>query len=202
MCCLFLNVIPTYLVFFFSLHFSKPRWIWYFFEFMFINQFLKTSFYINVVSFASDFLFCLTSINVFFSPNSIFCHISISFFLHLIPFFLLFLSMCVLYSIPLFVLFLSMFFVHLIVSWLLLVISWLLDLITTIILGFLNYAHWLKGCFWLNNMYVLTKGQNIEWHGYVLTNQFDYDDWFDHMSNNHLVKFDPQKITLIKRTML
>jgi hypothetical protein len=31
------------------------------------------------------------------------------------------------------------------------------------ILGFSNYAHWLKGCFLLNNMY-------------VLTNQFDYDD--------------------------
>jgi hypothetical protein len=109
--------------------------------------------------------------------------------------------MCVMYSIPFFVLFLSMFIVHLIVNWLLLVISWLLDLITTKILGFSNYAHWLKGYFLLNNMYVLTKGQNIEWHGYVLTNQFDYDDWFDHMSNNHLVKFDPKKIISIKRTM-
>jgi len=61
--------------------------------------------------------------------------------------------------------------------------------ITTTILGFSKYAHWLKNCFWSNNMY-------------VLINQFDYDDWFDHMSNNHLVKFNPEKTTLVKRTML
>jgi Mg2+/Co2+ transporter CorB len=79
--------------------------------------------------------------------------------------------MCVLYPIPFSILFLSMFLVHLIVNWLLLVISWLLDLITTRILFLvviksnnheitsssqLNYTHWLKNCFWLNNMYVLT----------------------------------------------
>jgi hypothetical protein len=50
---------------------------------------------------------------------------------------------------------------------------------TTKILGFSNYAHWLKGCFWLNNKYVFTGGQSTKWHGYVLTNQFHYDDWFD-----------------------
>jgi hypothetical protein len=35
--------------------------------------------------------------------------------------------------------------------------------------------------------------QSTKWHGYVLTNNFDYDDWFDHMSNNHLIQFDPKK---------
>jgi hypothetical protein len=56
------------------------------------------------------------------------------------------------------------------------------SLCTTRIPGFSNYAHWLKGCFLFNNMYVLTKGQNNKWHGYVLTNQFDYDDWFDQIA--------------------
>ncbi len=54
---------------------------------------------------------------------------------------------------------------------------WLEDLKIIIrILGFSNYAHWLNGCFWLNNMYVLIGGQNTKWYGYVLINQFDYDD--------------------------
>jgi hypothetical protein len=61
------------------------------------------------------------------------------------------------------------------------------------ILGFSNYAHWLKGCFWLNNIYALIWGQSTKWHGYVLINQFDYDDWIDHMSSRHIVKFDPKK---------
>jgi hypothetical protein len=73
---------------------------------------------------------------------------------------------------------------------------------TTKILGFSNYAHWLKCCFWFNNIYALTEGQSNKWHGYVLINQFDYDDWIDHMSSSHIIKFDPRKTTLVKRTML
>jgi hypothetical protein len=69
------------------------------------------------------------------------------------------------------------------------------QLYTTKISSFSNYAHW------LNNMYVLTGNQNVKWHGYVLINQFDYDDWFNDMSNTYLVKFDPKKITLVKRNM-
>jgi hypothetical protein len=42
--------------------------------------------------------------------------------------------------------------------------------------SFSNYALWLKDCFLLNKLYVLTKGQSTKWHGSVLTNQFDYDD--------------------------
>jgi len=61
---------------------------------------------------------------------------------------------------------------------------------------FSNYAHW------LNNMYVLTRNQSTKWHGYDLINQFDYDDWINNMSNTYLVKFDPKKFTLAKRTML
>jgi hypothetical protein len=63
-----------------------------------------------------------------------------------------------------------------------------LDLITIKILSFSNSAHWLKFFFWLNNMY-------------VLTNQFDYENLFDHMSNSHLVKFDPKKTFIIKKIM-
>jgi hypothetical protein len=74
--------------------------------------------------------------------------------------------------------------------------------IITTILGFSKYAHWLNYFFWPNNMYVLTRGQSTKWHGYVLINQFDYDDWFDHMSNSRLVKFDLEKTTSVKRTML
>jgi len=33
--------------------------------------------------------------------------------------------------------------------------------------------------FWLMDMYILTKGQGLEWHMYVLTNQFDYSDLLD-----------------------
>jgi hypothetical protein len=36
---------------------------------------------------------------------------------------------------------------------------------------------------------------------YVLTNQFDYENLFDHMSNSHLVKFDPKKTFIIKKIM-
>jgi hypothetical protein len=42
-------------------------------------------------------------------------------------------------------------------------------------------------------MYFLTGSQTTQWHGYVLINQFDYDDWIDHMSSSHLVKFEPKK---------
>jgi len=155
----------------------------------------------NVVSYASEFFFVLLlSMCLLHSiPFSIL--LLLMCFLHLIPFSFLFLSMCVLYPIPFSILFLSMFLVHLIVSWLLLVISWLLDLITIRILSFSNYAHWLKNCFWLNNMYVLTGSYSIKWHGYVLTNQFDYEDLFDHMSNSHLVKFDLKKTIIVKKTM-
>jgi len=51
-------------------------------------------------------------------------------------------------------------------------------------------------------MYVLIGDQSIKCHEYVLTNQFDYDDLFDHMLDSHIVKFEPKKITLIKMTML
>jgi hypothetical protein len=37
------------------------------------------------------------------------------------------------------------------------------------------HINW-KVVFWLNNMYVLTKGQSNKWRGYVLINKFDYDD--------------------------
>jgi hypothetical protein len=43
--------------------------------------------------------------------------------------------------------------------------------------SFPNYiAHWLKVFLKLNNMYVLIRGQNNKWHGYVLTNRIDYDE--------------------------
>jgi hypothetical protein len=32
--------------------------------------------------------------------------------------------------------------------------------------------------FWLIDMYILTKGQGLEWHMYFLTNQLDYSDLF------------------------
>jgi len=28
------------------------------------------------------------------------------------------------------------------------------------------------------DMHILTKGQGLEWHTYMLTNQFDYNDLF------------------------
>jgi hypothetical protein len=34
-------------------------------------------------------------------------------------------------------------------------------------------------------MYILTKGQRFEWHMYVLTNQFNYNDLFDWI---HIIK--------------
>jgi hypothetical protein len=30
-------------------------------------------------------------------------------------------------------------------------------------------------------MYILIKGQGLEWHMYVLTNQFDYSGLFDYI---------------------
>jgi len=33
--------------------------------------------------------------------------------------------------------------------------------------------------FWLMNKYILNKGQGLEWHMYVLTDQFDYSGLFD-----------------------
>jgi hypothetical protein len=54
--------------------------------------------------------------------------------------------------------------------------------LTTRIQGFSKYASWL-GHVWPCHMYISTEGQGLERHRYILTIQFDYDDWFDHMSN-------------------
>jgi hypothetical protein len=35
--------------------------------------------------------------------------------------------------------------------------------------------------FWLMDMYILTKGLGLEWHMYVLINQFDYNGLFDYI---------------------
>ncbi len=80
MYCLLLNVIPIYLVFFFSLHLSKPWWIWYSFKFMFFNWFFNVSLYMNIVSYAFDLFFCLTFVNVSSSLNSILYPTSINVF--------------------------------------------------------------------------------------------------------------------------
>jgi hypothetical protein len=51
-------------------------------------------------------------------------------------------------------------------------------------------------------MYILIKGQGLERHGSILTIQFDYDDYFDHMSNKPSNQLKPQKNPLIKKTVV
>ncbi len=42
-------------------------------------------------------------------------------------------------------------------------------------------------------MYILTKGQDLEKHGYILTIQFHYADQVDHLSNKSFSQLKPKK---------
>jgi hypothetical protein len=68
--------------------------------------------------------------------------------------------------------------------------------------SFSNYASWLNGHVWPHHMYNLTKGLGLERYGYLLTIQFDYDDWFDHMSNKPSNQLKPKKTPLVKKTIV
>jgi hypothetical protein len=51
-----------------------------------------------------------------------------------------------------------------------------MGLYTIRILGFSNCANWPDGYVWPHHMYILTKGQGFERHGYLLTIQFHCDE--------------------------
>jgi hypothetical protein len=63
---------------------------------------------------------------------------------------------------------------------------------TTKIPGFSNYASWLKGHVWSHHMCILIEGQAFERHEYLLTIQYDYDEWFDHMLNKPSSQLQPK----------
>jgi hypothetical protein len=51
--------------------------------------------------------------------------------------------------------------------------------ITTTNHGFFKRFKLINLSFWLMDMYILTKGQGLEWHIYLLTDQFNYNGLFD-----------------------
>jgi hypothetical protein len=50
---------------------------------------------------------------------------------------------------------------------------------------FLKGSRWLIFHFWLMDMYILTKGQGLEWHMYFLIDQLEYNGLFDYI---HIIK--------------
>lgn len=73
---------------------------------------------------------------------------------------------------------------------------------TTRIQGFSNYASWLDGHVWPHHMYISIKGQGLEKHRYLLTIQFDYDEWFESTSNKPSNQLKAKKDPLVKNTIV
>jgi len=61
--------------------------------------------------------------------------------------------------------------------------EFLVFIITIPIYGFKNYPSWLPCPPWLMKMSILIKSSRLKWHMYSLTNELDYNDLFDYLSN-------------------